>query len=391
VSRRDRPAVIVVGGGCTGLLVAVGLSRADVDVVVVEQQGLGGGQTAHAHGWLHHGHIYDDVTSRQARVLRAGSHRWRSMAERHGIPLISSTNVVAFSDADQALRARRRWEHAGIDDRVVATDSFPGMRSYATGEVAVSPGQILRSVASGSTVRVVHGQVTRVIRSSTEQPGVEIEMGGASRHALHADHVVVAAGVGTADLPHLSVELERRASHMLVVQTSVPLPAAFAFPEQRALGLFAVRRSRAGKDAYLLSDFLSSSPVAESGLLEAELWRRAIEPVLRRYLPAVWADPDARWGTYPVEKLESTRDVPLGVPGALIERGFDDRVITVSPGKLTSAPVVADDVITALSDVRRGGRATVRGALPVESARWAHEDWGLTPLMRRDTLFRRPA
>lgn len=67
------PGVVVVGAGVTGLLVTERLRRSGVPVLLVEQRGLGAGQTGHCHGYLHRGYIYH--AARRVSAERPGKLR----------------------------------------------------------------------------------------------------------------------------------------------------------------------------------------------------------------------------------------------------------------------------------------------------------------------------
>lgn len=219
---------------------------------------------------------------------------------------------------------------------------------------------------------------------------------------VSAPAYVLAAGLGTPGLlgPWArALGMRTRLSYMLVCRSGRDLPGAFCLPADSAQGLFVASRP-AGRDrVYLLSTFVNFWPSAEDDDARRS-WLTAAGRVLATHVPALWDDPDARWGLYPAGKIEvDLPDEGGGLPeGGVLDVGWDNAV-AVLPGKFVLAPLYADRCVERLARLTDLDR--LRGPSPVTpgsptgpygsgDSSWAAEDWEMTPLFRRAELFDGP-
>lgn len=218
---------------------------------------------------------------------------------------------------------------------------------------------------------------------------------------VSAPAYVLAAGLGTPGLlgPWArALGMRTRLSYMLVVRSGRDLPGAFCLPADSAQGLFVASRP-AGRDrVYLLSTFVNFWPSAEDEDARRS-WLGAAGRVLATHVPALWDDPDARWGLYPAGKIEVDLPDEGGLPeGGVLDVGWDNAV-AVLPGKFVLAPLYADRCVERLARLTDLDR--LRGPSPVTpeppigtygsgDSSWAAEDWEMTPLFSRAELFDGP-
>jgi hypothetical protein len=209
--------------------------------------------------------------------------------------------------------------------------------------------------------------------------------------SIRATAFVLTSGTGIGGLlpgPDVSRRLTHRLSFMLVVRSDSVCGTGLAIPEQEALGLFAVPRTRDGQRYLLLSNFVSYSPGIDISAARSN-WLAGIVPTMARFLPGVWAAPDALWGLYAAVKVEPVRDLAVGVAGPAEFSTAFANVWAGVPGKLVLAPILAER----LADNVAGhvpGRCPppcddLAGVLPPVS--WGPEEWQLTPLVSRATMF----
>ncbi len=199
--------VIVVGGGIAGASVAYHLAKAGwTDVVLVEQNAIGGGTTWHAAGLV--------ARIRAAPVLStitvASARLYASLEAETGVPTgwIRCGSLLLARTTDRLISLRRLAATArtvGVESEEISADEagrhWPGIRTddlagawWVPDDGKVNPGQTASALAEGATragARVLDGvRVERLVRAGDTVTGVETSGG-----AISAEWVVLAAGM----------------------------------------------------------------------------------------------------------------------------------------------------------------------------------------------------
>jgi hypothetical protein len=391
----DWPGVVVVGGGATGILTAIYLRDKGEAVLLLESRSLCSGQTGKCHGWIHRGSVFPDASQRDVEDLQKGASAWRSLATSSGDEPFTPEAVVAGVGS----RTRRQVEQACPEARSGAADDsdLPELQAVSwkirTAESAIVPRDVLRAALARAEVVPRRAEALGFVGG----PGVArraetlVVRGPEGRLVgIKARGYVLAAAWGVPKILANQGDCStRRLSFMLVARSPHLFGRPFAIPERRSLGVFGVPRS-AGNSRYLLiSNFISYS--VRTDLEHAlDTWLSGIEPVLRSNLPGVWRDQDARWGVYPAIKTEPAREQTLGVPQMRrVETGYSN-VVAGLTGKLTLAPMLAGQLSAEVLRQSRDEPANTGGRLSPDAlpaADWSPEEWEITPLCRRATLF----
>jgi glycine/D-amino acid oxidase-like deaminating enzyme len=381
--------VAVIGGGVAGVLTAQKIAERGIPALIVEARRLGGGQTAHAHGWLHRGNVFADIDRNEADQLRAGAEWWQRRLTETGASRISEEATIAFADPAAADEIVSTWRHVGLTPRAAAPLSERLPRTYRTEEWSVSPVEALRAVVQPElpVAYVRASAISLRADGPTREANLVLDRRG-HQSLLKARAVVIAAGTGSARLLNKTTSqpaIQLRRSHMVVIRSTAELPAAIALPEQAAKGLFGVQRQSDAGTHWLFSNFLSyggqDTPTARNA------WRRSLLRTLRAYLPELVDDDGALWGSYPAVKSELRRRVPLGVPGQGVISTTASNAVAVVPGKFTAAPIIAEAAAeTAIA--RMSARAVGTPIQLDNPPHWAEEDWALTPLSTLATFER---
>lgn len=390
INDRRFDGVLIVGGGATGIIIAEMLEDRGVGALIVEQQGLAGGQTAHCHGYLHRGYAYRQLSAGERRELNEGADWWERRAARSGSgdAMFSPTSVIAFPAQEEAYRAWRSWAAAGATAGVEAA-SAPGIAgvkaAFTVPERTIVPSSVLR--LPGSAQEVLIAQAMAVIADGPDISAIDVVASGQVTR-ISAVAYVLAAGLG---IPALVLggrpTFRKRVSFMLVCETTADIPHAFCLPSDEAQGLFAVSRVRPGHRAFLLSNFASFLPSGDHRVAMA-FWLRGMERLLARFVPAIWDDDRAAWGVYAASKLESAGP-PAWVPGGAVTTGGWRNGVVVAPGKLVLAPVYARRAVGLIEGmlghltVGKPGRRRVH---PADA--WASEDWERVGKVSRKNLMR---
>ncbi|EOO03019.1 putative glycine d-amino acid deaminating protein [Phaeoacremonium minimum UCRPA7] len=206
----NKPHVVVVGGGIVGASIAWHLTRQNASVTIVASD-LGGTATPNSFAWLnasrHNPRFYYDLR-RRSMV------RWRELADE--VPglkdLVQWCGTVEWDLSRDELanyeKQHSAWgydihraEHKEIAERepYLSEDVIPewGLRIGEEGAVeAADAASLLIAQAEAQGARVLSTTVTNITKSENSIHGVTT----ASGENLSADHVVLAAGVGSTEL-----------------------------------------------------------------------------------------------------------------------------------------------------------------------------------------------
>ncbi|RJO70614.1 FAD-dependent oxidoreductase [Nocardia panacis] len=349
---------VVVGGGVTGLTVALRLAGAGMRVAVIERDLLGAGATTHNHGVLHSGALYvrwhpeivrDCADGRTAFVASfpdclsgvetcwyigtsATVDVYRPLWERHGI-------------------AARRVEQAQLGEVLADPD---GVAGHAVAESVIDSHALIcelaaRAAAAGVEL-IVGADATEIVTADGRVRGVTT-----TTVALDAPRVVVCAGIGTRPL------LQRSGSRVVTELTS-RLETMMAFPGTLATAVIglefgwpflapsvtgrAVLASRYGApQRFVRGEADWPVPAAEIAALIGDLGTRLCPGVLDLDAGVAWVGVKTehptgsdQWGTSPNYAVVDHR-VRDGITGWW----------TVLPGKMTLALHASRAVATAIT------------------------------------------
>ncbi|MEF8813280.1 MAG: FAD-dependent oxidoreductase [Halovenus sp.] len=197
--------VLVVGGGATGVGIARDLALRDVDVTLVEKDGLASGTSGRSHGLLHSGARYaesDPVGAEECieenRILRdiAGE----CIRDTGGLFVQLAEDDPAYFEAK-----REACESVGIETERLepgtVSELAPGLAESVERVIRVPDGVIYpsRLVAANAADAEAHGATVHPhapVEQMTVREGrvVEASLGGAVDEAVEPDCVVNAAG-----------------------------------------------------------------------------------------------------------------------------------------------------------------------------------------------------
>lgn len=387
--RWDWPGVVVIGAGVTGLLLAERLRESRIPVLMIEESALAAGQTAHCHGYLHRGYIYQSLSPAQHATLAAGARWWQSQLKTHGVPPLSDASVIAFHDADEHEQTVRNWCDLGMRHEPLDTSGWlpRALAAYRVPEATVAPVATLRTLSPERGL-VLPGRATRLHEHAGRLDAVDV-LTADGPVTVAAPYFALTAGFSLTPLLaplRRATRLRRRLSFMLVCQTDQPLPAAFCLPTEEAQGLFVASRPTPHGRCYLISSFISFW-LGKDPVMARAMWLAGIARVLAEQLPTLWHDRAARWGLYSAPKTELASAQGHGLPeGEVLDLGWPNTV-PVIPGKFVLAPLYAQQ---AADRLLAAGADRVVGPTPdgdFPSPGWAAEDWRLVPRLTRGELF----
>jgi glycine/D-amino acid oxidase-like deaminating enzyme len=346
--------LLVVGGGVAGTMAALAAASRGFDVVWIADRISLEDQSAHWHGHLHRGRLYDPV--READLIDELSRNvafwWSDAAVRF------HTDVATIAvGPDRAWAAEFERERLGRPARPTPSPAYlrDDVASVRTDEAILDGPAFLgaASTAAASRAERVSGRcVALTQRAGIWEARWRAEDGTAG--VALARTAILATGTDVPALLPPSVRLDRvvdaRLSRMLVLRGALPKAAAIV-PSRSAGGLFFASREvpgarRGAERIWLVSDGFSSPGTAFRGGLTDGWWACS---VLERLSGFVREDvlQDTRVGGYRAAKsrLESS---PAEVPAEGYALDADRSFVSLTPSKWSTSPTSAAQALAAL-------------------------------------------
>ncbi len=347
--------IAIVGGGIAGLWLQTVFSEAGFSSILIEKDGLGGGQTLASQGMIHGGLKYDlqGTPSDASQVISDMPDVWRRCLAGQQYPDLREVKLLAeryFLFSDNALSGRLTaylGAHAIAGDtrrlsrpeypRPFDNSAFRGVL-YELPDAVLDTVSLMSTLASGQVGRLIRGTPT-VIRSAH---GIdEIRLDGAI--SVRARCYILAAGQGNGQLitdGGFNVPMQTRALHQVMIKGK--LPPLYA----HAVSLKSRDKPRLTITSHPCDDgdivWYLGGALAESGVRRSENEQIAYcQSELKALLPFVDLS-DCRWATLRVDRAEF-----LQPDGSRPDAPYCTRsgnVIFCWPTKLTLVPMLADQV-----------------------------------------------
>jgi glycine/D-amino acid oxidase-like deaminating enzyme len=339
--------IIVCGGGIAGLWLANTLMRAGYDVILIEKDRLGAGQTLASQGMIHGGQKYvlTGSLSSHAQAISSMPERWQACLDGRGeidlkpVDILSATQVMW--PAGSVLSSAAVFAAATLVNAKTTQlerEHWPAALKQGAGPVYSLPEKVLdvrslvQALARNLAGRVLRGDIAGV------EPDGSIRVSG---HELRAQRVIFTAAAGNELALKLLQGQESRTQRRPLRQIMVrPLPEALfghgivGRPHPRLT--VTSHRCEGGYVWYL------GGGVAEKGasMDEGTALRFAMEELQAIFPGLDWRAKEwATWHGDRVEPLDAAGELPAGP--AVQECG---RVLLAWPVKLTFAPALADRV-----------------------------------------------
>jgi glycine/D-amino acid oxidase-like deaminating enzyme len=376
--------IMVFGGGIAGLWLGNTLSRAGYNVIVIESDKLGAGQTLASQGMIHGGQKYllQGILTPHASAAARMPQRWQASLQGRGDvdltsvevlseiqimwpagSLISAAAVLAAANSTTA-GCKKLEQHAYPE--VLRQQKRSRGPVYALPEKVLDMRSVILALAGKLPGRVLQGKVSSIT------PEGEVTVSG---QRLCAKLIVFAAGAGN----ELALEMlgwdgrltQRRPLRQVMVR---PLPYALF-----AHGIAASRHPRVtvtshsiGRDGYV---WYLGGAVAETGAnMDAASAVRFAADELKQIFPEIdWDQKEwATWHGDRAEPLDGSGHLPAGP----VVHQFR-QILMVWPTKLTFTPALSDLVLQRLEGVTPAAQAPPPplpaagiGAYPWEVAKW---------------------
>lgn len=301
--------VVVIGGGVIGVMTALYLAEAGLDVVLCEKGRIAGEQSSRNWGWVRQ----QGRDPAELPIMVESMRLWRGLSERLGEGLgFRQSGVAYLATTDRDLEGYEAWlPHArenGVDSRMLArceVEALLGTSAHWKGAIFTPSDAraepwvavpMLAKLAAGAGVRIVENCAVRGLDLvAGHVSAVETEAG-----RISCDRVVVAAGAWSrlflgqhgVKIPQLSVLASVGATEpMAEIYPGAAADDEFAF-RRRADGGYSLAPGGAhdffvGRDA--LASFGAYLPV-----LKKDFRSTQFHPAAPKGFPDAWSTP-RRW------------------------------------------------------------------------------------------------
>jgi glycine/D-amino acid oxidase-like deaminating enzyme len=338
--------IIIFGGGIAGLFIASRLQRAGYNLILIEKDKLGGGQTLASQGMIHGGQKYTlqgNVTA-QAASIAAMPERWeacfagRGEIDLSGVKFLSNSQVMfpagsLFSGLTVFAAAKAVNGKTGKLPR----KSFPQVLErgpvYEMQEKVLDIKSLIAALAKNLPGRIFKGEAEQI------QTDGQVSIAG---NKFQAQAVIFTAGTGNETaLRQLNVKeqcTQRRPLRQVMVK-SMPQPlyghGIVGKPKPRVT--VTSHPDGAGKYIWYLG-----GAIAEEGAKLSETETLAFaRKEMQEIFPAIdWEQKEwASWYGERAEAFDPSGHLPDGP--RLQPQG---KILLAWPTKLTFAPALADDI-----------------------------------------------
>lgn len=380
--------MIVFGAGVAGLFLANKLKRAGYNVIVIEKDKLGGGQTLASQGMIHGGQKYTlqgQVTSHAAHIADM-PRRWEASFDGYGevdltgVKFLSETQIMWPAGSvlsDMAVLGAAKVVNAKT--RKLKREEFPDVflerkkkfkgSIYELPEKVLETRSLVEALAAPLKGRILKGTVTEIL------PDGQAAVNGI---VMQAQLLIFAAGKGNEeafDMLRIKEQYtQRRPLRQVMVR---PVPYALyghgivGKPKPR----LTVTSHPNGRDGYVW--YIGGNIAEEGAKMTEEETLKFAKAELEDVFPDIdWNDKEwATWAGDRAEPYDPAGDLP---PGPFVQqRG---KVLVCWPAKLTFAPALADHVFEWMQDKDIVPTAADKppaelepaeiGKYPWETARW---------------------
>jgi glycerol-3-phosphate dehydrogenase len=353
--------IVIVGAGIAGLWLLNSLTKQGYDVILLEANNIGGGQSIHSQGIIHGGIKYalNGVLSQASDAIKDMPARWKKSLEGNGE--LDLRGVTQLSDAHYLYSQRSlgakitsffaKKVMSGRVDSVSRSDyprifqhaDFKG-NLYKLDEIVLDVPSLLTKLSQDFTQRILRFNTANCQWQKDSQGNIVSLINDKQQLSIKAQRFVFTAGEGNADiLKALKIEkpqMQLRPLHMTMAihQTNLPIYAHCIGSSTKPLATITHHINQDGSYAWYFG-----GDIAETGVeRNAQQQILATQQLMQRTLP--WVDlKDLSWRTLRINRAEPKQS-SLGRPDAAFLHA-DANHLTAWPTKLALTPDLSDKVI----------------------------------------------
>jgi len=363
--------MIVFGGGIAGLWLAGKLKRAGYNVILIEKNKLGGGQTLASQGMIHGGQKYtlQGSVTQHANSISQMPARWEASFGGYGevdltaVKFLSEhqvmwpagsvlSDVAVFGAAKMVNAETRKLKRAELPDVFRDKKKFKGA-VYEMPEKVLDVRTLVQTLAAPLKGRLLKGDVSEIL------PDGQAAVNGI---VMQAQLIIFTAGTGNEDAFNMLRIAERYTQRRPLRQIMVrAVPYALyghgivGKPKPR----MTVTAHPNGRDGYVW--YLGGNVAEEAAGMDEDAALRFAQKELQDVFPDIdWTNKE--WATWAGDRAEPYDTDGTLPPGPFVQqRG---KILIAWPTKLTFAPALSDNVFEWLKD--KDITPTAKDAPPAE-------------------------
>lgn len=356
--------IVIIGGGIAGLWMLNSLSQQGYDVLLLEANKLGSGQSVRSQGIIHGGMKYalNGVLSQASDAIKDMPARWRQCLSGEGdIDLTAVTQLSAahYLWSQRSLGAKitsffAKKTMSGRVDSVAKADyptifdhpSFKG-NLYKLNEIVLDIPSVLSALAAPYQSRILQLDSSQCEWQQDSQGQISTLYDPQQDLQISAQRFIFSAGQGNAAiLDNLAIEqpkMQLRPLHMLAVthRTALPIYAHCIGASSKPLVTITHHHNRDGSFTWYLGGDIAESGVERS----TEQQIAAGKALLADLLPWVSLE-DAQWQALRIDRAEPKQS-SLARPDAAFVHSAANHLVCW-PTKLALAPDLGDKVLAEL-------------------------------------------
>lgn len=361
--------ITILGGGIAGLWLLNRLRAQGFEVVLLERDALGAGQTTAAQGILHGGLKYalNGVLSPASSAIAGMPERWRScLAGQGDVDLrgcqVLSPNFYMWSSGGYRSRLKTFFGSKALHGRIETPpperypDFFQGHRLtgalYQLTDFVIDTTSLVEQLAAPHRDRIFRADAQPIMEADGRIAGLRLGA-GAEAPTLHAQRYILCAGEGNAALltamNQQQPAMQIRPLHMLALSLPHPHPVYLhCIGDSFGMTPRLTITSHPGADGGWV--WYVGGELAESGVQRSPQEQREVgERMLSATFP--WIDfSSASWHSFMINRAEP-RLPNLQRPDTAYLHASDN-LLVAWPTKLTLSPDLGDSVCQEL--VRQG-------------------------------------
>ncbi len=344
--------VIIFGAGVAGLWLANVLKRSGYNVIVIEKDKIGSGQTIAAQGMIHGGQKYalaGKVTD-HATSAAAMPERWEACLGGWGeidltsVKILSDTQVMwpagsilseaaVFGAAKLVNAETKKIKPAAYPEPLAQKKKFKGP-VYEMPEKVLDVKSLLRALAKNLKGRILKGTPSELL------PDGQVAVNG---KALQAQLIVFTSGAGNEEALRL-LRLKAKLSQRRPLRQVMVRPMPFEIYGHGIVGAYRPRVTITSHPIdYGQYMWYLGANIAEQGatMTDADALEFARKELAEIFPEINWAEKE--WATYEIDRAEPFSENDDMPPGPHVQqRG---RVLIAWPTKMTFTPALSDQIL----------------------------------------------
>ena len=357
--------IVIVGGGIAGLWLLNSLSKQGFDVLLLEADSIGGGQSVRSQGIIHGGIKYalNGVLSQASDSIKDMPLRWKKCLtgdgelDLRGVTQLSDAHYL-WSQRSLGAKITSFFAKKAMSGRVdsVATANYPAVFAhpefkgnlYKLNEIVLDVPSLMAKLTEGYQSRILKIDTKHGSWTKNSDGNIETFTTAAQQLNISAQHFIFAAGEGNGQiLEALNIErpkMQLRPLHMVMLthETDLSIYAHCIGASSKPLATITHHLNADGSFTWYFGGDIAASGVERDSAAQID----KAQQLMAKILPWVTLK-NPIWSTLRVNRAEPKQS-GLTRPNAAFVHS-EDNFSLCWPTKLALTPDLSDQVIASLA------------------------------------------